>query len=361
MFKVKDLICLILVALSVTISSCSKDEPESPSSDSDNNKVVINSDGSASGGAVFSRIDENTFWLDYVKYKIVDSHLEIIGYDPTELPQKPTLYSEVTLNGANLKTRIVGKSAFYEAKCTSLSLPESISELHRSCFAGSSLKNISFGRSKITRLPEFCFYGTNIETFSIPAQIIEIGESCFSHCTSLKSLSFEGTNITCLPDYCLSYTALESFEIPSHIIKLGEGCFAGCPLFSINTGNCSLSQGCFKDCSLLFEVTLNSVIPNDCFYWCQNLHRITCYTNVSEIALDAFTRCYSLEEIFFYGLPPDLNKYDKDGNFGGSKNELSLATAYVPKDLLDIYLQELPSPYEDQSFCAFFKEILPMP
>lgn len=172
MFKVKDLICLILVALSVTISSCSKDEPESPAPDSADNKVVINSDGSASGGAVFSRIDENTFWLDYVKYKIVDSHLEIIGHDRTELPLNPKLYSEVTLNGATLKTRKIDESAFENAKCHTVSIPEGVITISFAAFSN-------------------CY---SLKSLSIPSSIKYLNYNCFGGCSNVKELKLNTPN-----------------------------------------------------------------------------------------------------------------------------------------------------------------------
>lgn len=74
--KVKFLLC---IALAVLMFSCSKDDEPGMNGGAENtSSVVINADGSTSTGAIFSMLDETTFFLDYIKYKVVDSHIEII-------------------------------------------------------------------------------------------------------------------------------------------------------------------------------------------------------------------------------------------------------------------------------------------
>ncbi|MCM1071621.1 MAG: leucine-rich repeat domain-containing protein [[Clostridium] fimetarium] len=166
-----------LMALFAVLSTgCSNDEPDNPSSSADNNSVTIKGDGSATGGAVYSKIDDTTFFLDYVKYRIVDSHLEIIGYDKVELPAEPRLYSEVKIDGTVYKTREIASGAFYDAKCTKITLPAGI------C-------NMKGSYSDYFGCFEYCDF---LESVVLPASLETIGKYCFSGCSKLSKVVFLG-------------------------------------------------------------------------------------------------------------------------------------------------------------------------
>lgn len=150
------LLCVVIAA------GCSSDEPPTPDSSSDYNSVIINPDGTATGNAVFSRIDETTFFLDYVKYRIVDSHLEVIGYDEVELPEVPKLYAEVQIDGTAFRTRKI--TGFSESKIRSITIPSTVTYLG--------------GFSKCILLTEI----------NLPEGVKEFGWGCFLECTSLTEI-----------------------------------------------------------------------------------------------------------------------------------------------------------------------------
>ena len=188
-------LCSILIALlAISLSSCSdeKDEPRKPSSSNDNNSVVINSDGTATGGAVFSRLDGETFFLDYVKYKVVDAHLEIIGYDRQELPAEPKLYAEVTLDGTLYKTRSINSEAFIGAEIISVVIPATVTSLNSDCFYGcSSLASVTIPEG-VTSLGASCFEGcSSLASVTIPESLTDLNGACFYNCDSLAEVTFK--------------------------------------------------------------------------------------------------------------------------------------------------------------------------
>ena len=184
-----------IALLSLFATSSCADEPENEETKGlDNLKTEIKSDGTTTSGAIFSDIDGTTFWLDYVKYKIVDSHLEIIGYDEIELPKEPKLYAEVKLNGVTLKTRILDSDAFREAKLKKLIIPNTVTLIKDRCFYKcSSLLSIVLSE-KTTYLGVGCFaYCTSLTSIDLPIGITSIGEACFYYCSSLSSIIFPET------------------------------------------------------------------------------------------------------------------------------------------------------------------------
>ena len=243
----------------------------------DNLKTEILPNGDATSGAVFSRIDEKTFWLDYVKYRIVDSHLEIIGYDNVELRKEPKLYAEVTIDGATLKTRRIGcfngEGAFEYAKCEKIIIPETVTYIDDACFRNCTsltsitlpegLTGIGYGcfsdceslasitlPEGLTKIEDRCFYGcTSLVSITLPEDLTYIGSSCFCNCISLTSMTLpEGiTRIEdCSFNGCMSLT---SIMLPDRLLSMGEGCFCHCEsLISITLPEDlkEIGYGCFS-------------------------------------------------------------------------------------------------------------------
>lgn len=241
------LFSILIALLAISLSSCSdeKDEPRKPSSSNDNNSVVINNDGTATGGVVFSRLDGETFFLDYVKYKVVDAHLEIIGYDSQELPAEPKLYAEVTLEGTLYKTRSINFRAFGDAKITSVVIPATVTTIGSFCFYEcSSLTSVTIPEG-VTSIGSECFYGcSSLTSVTIPDGVTEILYSCFYGCSSLTSVT-----------------------IPEGVTEIGSSCFYGCSSMTsviLPESLKSLGDGFYR-CDSLAEVTFKSDVPS--YYW----------------------------------------------------------------------------------------------
>lgn len=145
-----------------------KDGDENPGSsdnpgDKGEKKVVINTDGTTSDGSHFRRIDETIFMLNYVKYKIRDGHIEVIGYDSSEieltLKGKVDLYSTIEIDNVSYNVREIENMAFYE--CSSLkeiNIPNSINEQVLKAYESSSWSSDS--REYKTKI-----IGVDTETF----------------------------------------------------------------------------------------------------------------------------------------------------------------------------------------------------
>lgn len=212
--KLKSLLCLVIA---MTLFACSKDDEPGNGSSNNKSEVTVNTNGTTSTGAIFSAIDETTFYLDYVKYKIVDSHLEIIGYDPIEIGANVKPYATVIINGTAYNTRVIGKDAFGSCKqLETISIPSTVIDIEASFIWCENLKEISIPES-ITKINESTFYGcTSLCQVSLPNTITSIGIYAFASCKSLREIT-----------------------IPNSVVIIGGYAFSGCDaLVDIYIGGC---------------------------------------------------------------------------------------------------------------------------
>ena len=157
-------IALSIVLCAAVMQSCSSDEPEEPVGN--NSSVTINPDGSTSNGSQFSRVDDTTFYIDFIKYKIVDAHLEIVGYDKTGLSYDVRPYASVTYNGSTYQTREIADRAFNRSKIKSIILPNGLQAIGSEAFSD-------------------C---TSLTAVHFPEGLQEIGQYAFLDCTRLTTI-----------------------------------------------------------------------------------------------------------------------------------------------------------------------------
>ena len=157
-------IALSIVLCAAVMQSCSSDEPEEPVGN--NSSVTINPDGSTSNGSQFSRVDDTTFYIDFIKYKIVDAHLEIVVYDKTGLSYDVRPYASVTYNGSTYQTREIADRAFNRSKIKSIILPNGLQAIGSEAFSD-------------------C---TSLTAVHFPEGLQVIGQNAFLDCTRLTTI-----------------------------------------------------------------------------------------------------------------------------------------------------------------------------
>lgn len=307
---------LLALLCAVIAAGCSSDEPPTPDPSSDYNSVIINADGTATGNAVFSRIDETTFFLDYVKYKIVDSHLEVIGCDKVELLATVKLYADVKIDGVSLKTRIIKNGIF----------------------AGSPIQRITIP-STVTKIGDGCFKNCNsLMRVDLPENLITLGEGCFENCESLYEIEIPEATTT-LGDYCFKYcTSLKKISIPQNIKDVSEGCFYACTSLEqleIAEGVERLNKLSFYACISLTNVKLSNSIEylgEGCFASCRDLRNVELSTHLNNIGPGCFNGSLGLKRVTFKTDVPWLG----EAAFMAYGGEYS-PEAFVPFDYLDNY------------------------
>lgn len=271
----------LLAVLFISFQSCEKDEPgntpdapgqetptpsdpeepenpgtQTPETPKDQS-VVINQDGTTSTGVPFRWETNSTtiFYLNHVKYKIVDSHIEMVGFDPYELKHSlkgiPTLYSSITLDGYTYLLRAIDidspndtftyVSSIYSA-LISIEIPETVVTIKSYSFSGCENLTMVKLNSGLETIEGSAFYNcTSLKTINFPSTLENIGYYCFRNCTNLTSIIIpEGKQQLKFPRnaisscYSLKTLSLPSNTNPEYFIKSEE---KGDPLDWYNNGN----------------------------------------------------------------------------------------------------------------------------
>ena len=144
----------------------------------------------------------------------------------------------------------------------------------------------------------------------IPASVEEIGDGCFSDCTSLSRVTFaSGSALRRIGKeaFC-GCDELREVEIPASVEEIGEGCFGIGECASDSCG-VSLSRVTFGKGSVL------KTIGSYAFQYCQNLREIEIPAGVQEIGSGAFLKC-NISHISFSGeseTKDDRSAHDTEG------------------------------------------------
>lgn len=202
-------LCKMLVGLLFVccLSSCSKDDDDTASSGSELN-VVVDNNGFANGGHSFTRIDDKNFIIDDIKYTIVDTILEVTGYDETFFKGEARIISSLNYHETLLYVKSIGANAFNSCDLlTTIYIPRNITSIGSSTFKDcKKLKTISISGDGLTSIGNSAFYGcVSLNSLSLPNSLTAIGGNAFAGCSNLKTIN-----------------------IPNSVISIGGKAFADC-------------------------------------------------------------------------------------------------------------------------------------
>ena len=226
----------------------------------------------------------------------------IVGCKSSKIPESVTSIGDYAFEDCIILTEIaipasvtsIGSGAF--ARCESL---ESITvdkknKVYRSesnCIIETETQTLIVGckSSKIpegvTTIGESAFAGcTSLNEITIPNSVTSIGERAFQGCTSLKRVYFcDNSNLTSIGDFAFyGCKNLIEITIPNRVTSIGRYSFAGC--------------------TSLTEITIPDSVTSigfEAFYGCTSLTEITIPDSVTSIDRNAFRECTSLERVIF--------------------------------------------------------------
>ena len=182
----------------------------------------------------------------------------------------------------------IGNYSFANAEITTVSsehhltLPKSVSQLGIGAFRGANSRDvdtvIDLGLTNLHEIPDYAFYGWNIDNIVFPKQVETIGAYAFSELSGY-------------PD----------FIIPSSVKEIKRGAFSSsgsshvCAKFKFEEGSHLQSIGdcAFEGTGIWEEIVLpNGLkdIGNSAFKSCKYLEKITIPASVSSIGKDVCTR-----------------------------------------------------------------------
>lgn len=294
-----------------------------------------------------------------------------------------------SLDGHTVKQ--IGSYAFGKnTTLTSVSIPETVTELEYSAFTGctsltavtipsgltsagslsngafsgcSALTTVQFG-SGLASIPEALFEGTGLKTVTLPESVTSIGSWAFANCAKLEQVSFPA-NLTSIGLSAFeNCTALTAVTLPKRLTELGSAVFENCSaLKSVwipkSLTDNGLGDG-FKGCTALTDITFETgitkiadrqfdgspiksiTIPGtvttvgmSAFSDCANLTAIDLPSSVTEIDGHAFEKCTALTAVT---LPKHLRRLDMEAFFGCT----ALKSVFIP-----LSLQTASSPFRN--------------
>ena len=159
---------------------------------------------------------------------------------------------------------------YQEKKVELVSLAPSNSEVNLNIPQTVQYEGSSFN---VTALGKQCCSGSELQSVTIPATVLSIGEYAFSNCQYLSYVSMQ-EGILNLGKYVFQgCSSLANISLPNSIKELGYECFRGTAISSFTCPDSLRTIGgwCFCNCKSLTNVTFNdslNVISDMAFYDC---------------------------------------------------------------------------------------------
>ena len=320
-------------AMTSTFTACGSDDEEEVAGYS--KVVTVKEDGTTSDGSRFVRIDDQNFYLDYIKYTVNQGHLVVSGYDEvgfdgvakivSGVNYKGNSYEVLGIQGYNDKEKING--AFSNCtKLTAITIPNSITYIGKEAFLGcTSLTSVIIPNS-VTNFGKEAFKGcTGLATIIISEGVTSIWAGAFYGCSGLTSITIPESVTSIGMDAFYGCIQLTSIIIPDGVTSVGASAFYGCiglTSIIIPEGVTSIGRGAFYDCSGLTSIT----IPN----------------SMTSIDKGAFSGCSVLKDVYCYAeIVPEVS-YIIENTSPFFRTPISKATLHVPAGSIDAYKNTWP-------------------
>ena len=280
---------------------------------------------------------QTTATVDGVKYFLLDGEATVMA-QTEQLEGDVVIPGTVNYDGEVYSVvRLVDEAFAKQGWITSVTLPNSVTELGKGCFSKCGrLESITLSES-LTSLPDECLNEcVKLTSIAIPEGVISLGDGCFDHCQELKSVTLpEG--LTTLGNNCFSYCSFTTLTLPESMTTIGNSCFShngDLEHMTLPDGITSLGNTCFKQCYQLTSVDLPKnitalgadffwscdnikefILPEgitsigkSCFGGCDNLTSVTLPNSITSIGEFCFSDCSNLESI---NIPDGINTISK--------------------------------------------------
>ena len=208
----------------------------------------------------------------------------------------------------------IGNVAFRGSCLVNVTIPDTVTEIGASAFAGCKQLSTVQLSNKLTKLGELAFSDcTSLTSIRIPksletASCTYYGAGPFKGCLALQNVELE-TGMTKIPDNLLaSCPGFTAITIPDSVTQIGKSAFSGSKLESIRIPDTVTGMGdhVFSGCTELKDVTLPNIrqnIVSGMFAGCTSLEKIVLPETVTAIRADAFKDCTSLKDITWSKAP----------------------------------------------------------
>lgn len=224
----------------------------------------------------------NEGWIhDHEEGLYVDGHAAVIG-STSENPSSVTIPKTITYQGKTYNVTSIAPHAFMYISMTK-----------------SNLTSVSIG-SNVEFIGSAAFYGTSIQSITIPASVKEMGSDIkfgygvFGNCSDLKKVTFKTTQLRHIPISCFGGAAITAITIPEGVTHIDAGAFIGCTkLTQINFPKTlhKIGASAFQNAEALTSITIPEgchIIGDQAFYGAYSLAKVSLPSTLISIGLKAF-------------------------------------------------------------------------
>ncbi|MFV0362491.1 MAG: leucine-rich repeat protein [Suipraeoptans sp.] len=184
------------------------------------------------------------------------------GYDNSLVTGTITIPSSITVSGTQYQVVAIGSSAFIDAPITSLSLPDTITEIRNMAFSGCSLlaSTIDLTRGNITYIGQNAFKDCVLlqGNLNLPTGLTTLGPGAFDNCRNLKGGLVIPAGITKIDSTTFRecHSLNGTLVLHNNIVEIGYEAFKECFLLEgtvelMNPNLKSIGYGAFSECSSL--------------------------------------------------------------------------------------------------------------
>lgn len=273
--------------------------------------VIIDENGEASNGGKFIPISDNSFYLDYVGYKIVgdeNAYIVVAGYKP-DLEGAAEIVSSITYKGKEYKVEAISENAFRECKrLTSIVVNYGVEKMYEGAFRDcEKLQSVTLP-DNMKQISKEAFKGCeSLTTIHMPEALELIDVLAFEGCKSLTEIKFPENLQTIRFGAFAKCESLKSVVIPNATEEIEHDAFDAYPaLESIVVEDGNPNYDSRKNCNALIETKTNKlmvgcknttipegvlIIGNHAFAGCTSLTNIAIPSTVIYIGEYAFRDC----------------------------------------------------------------------
>ena len=173
-----------------------------------------------------------------------------------------------------------------------------------------ALRGVTFCKG-ITRIPNYLFFKSGLETITIPETVTTIGGSALRCCTNLTEINLPDSLTTIEGSYAFSENPkLTEITLPQNLETIGERAFSNCTALKtirFPEGLKTIQAAAFSYCTSLTEVRLPDTLEEMnalAFTGCSSLRKVYIPASLSRIApannyFGPFEDCTALREVTF--------------------------------------------------------------
>ena len=194
---------------------------------------------------------------------------------------------------------------------TTITIPDTVTEIGDSAFANTNLNSITIPDS-VTQIGKYAFGGSKLESIRIPDTVTDIGDNAFNGCTELKDVTLPNIRKNIVAGMFEGCTSLEKIVLPETVTAIRADAFKDCTSLKDITWSKApeIIESCaFQNCSALTEVTIPDSVKSigfGAFSDCSALSTVMIPGTVKTIGSEAFRNCDALTTVT---IPDSVTSY----------------------------------------------------